>query len=574
MAAGKPLIAVNHLEGHALSPRLADPDLDFPYLLLLVSGGHCQLLLVEGVGRYRRLATTIDDAAGEAFDKTAKLLGLGFPGGPAVERGGAGGRSERRAAAAPAAAARRAAFLLRRPQERGAARARQRATWRAEDIAASLPAGGGRLPGRPHRAGARGAVAARPRWSSRAASPPTARSARRSRRWPREHGLRFVAPPLWLCTDNAAMIAWAGAERFAAGLTDPLDVPARPRWPLDPRRGNGARGRGEGMKLGVIGGGAWGTALAQVAAADGEPVLLWAREPEVVDGDQRRATKTRCSCPACRSRRRSARPAILADLADCDALLVVTPGAASARHARRSCRSAQRPLILCAKGIEAGTRLLIGEVAAEVQPAAPIAVLSGPTFAHEVAGGPADRGDARLRRRGAGRGAGRRASPGPTFRPYLSTDVIGAEIGGAVKNVLAIACGVVEGAGLGQNARAALIARGFAEMTRFGLARGARAETLAGLVGAWRPRPDLLLDQLAQLLARQGARRGPGGGRAARRPPHRGRGRLHRAGAARGRGAGGCRHAGGRRGLRPARRRRVGAVVGALLSRPLTREHR
>src|SRR5690242_594481 len=84
-AAGKPLIAVNHLEGHALSPRLADPDLAFPYLLLLVSGGHCQLLFVEGVGRYRRLATTIDDAAGEAFDKTAKLLGLGFPGGPAVE---------------------------------------------------------------------------------------------------------------------------------------------------------------------------------------------------------------------------------------------------------------------------------------------------------------------------------------------------------------------------------------------------------------------------------------------------------------------------------------------------------
>ncbi|MET0245479.1 MAG: tRNA (adenosine(37)-N6)-threonylcarbamoyltransferase complex transferase subunit TsaD, partial [Sphingomonas sp.] len=86
LAAGKPLIAVNHLEGHALSPRLTDPDLAFPYLLLLVSGGHCQLLLVEGAGRYRRLATTIDDAAGEAFDKTAKLLGLGFPGGPAVEK--------------------------------------------------------------------------------------------------------------------------------------------------------------------------------------------------------------------------------------------------------------------------------------------------------------------------------------------------------------------------------------------------------------------------------------------------------------------------------------------------------
>ena len=91
LAANKPLVAVNHLEGHALSPMLGSPDLAFPYLLLLVSGGHCQLLRVEGVGRYRRLATTIDDAAGEAFDKTAKLLGLGFPGGPAVERAAAAG---------------------------------------------------------------------------------------------------------------------------------------------------------------------------------------------------------------------------------------------------------------------------------------------------------------------------------------------------------------------------------------------------------------------------------------------------------------------------------------------------
>ena len=127
LAAGKPLIAVNHLEGHALSPMLSDPDLAFPYLLLLVSGGHCQLLFVEGVGRYRRLATTIDDAAGEAFDKTAKLLGLGFPGGPAVERAARGGRSRRRAAAAAAARLGRAAFLLRRAEERGAARAGERA---------------------------------------------------------------------------------------------------------------------------------------------------------------------------------------------------------------------------------------------------------------------------------------------------------------------------------------------------------------------------------------------------------------------------------------------------------------
>ena len=152
LAAGKPLIAVNHLEGHALSPRLVDPDLDFPYLLLLVSGGHCQLLEVRGVGDYRRLATTIDDAAGEAFDKAAKLLGLAYPGGP-------GDRSAGRATAIPRRCRCRGPCSARpnrispSPASRARCSARsRRATIEPADIAASLPAGGGRLPGRPHRA--------------------------------------------------------------------------------------------------------------------------------------------------------------------------------------------------------------------------------------------------------------------------------------------------------------------------------------------------------------------------------------------------------------------------------------
>ena len=138
LAAGKPLVAVNHLEGHALSPRLVDPDLGFPYLLLLVSGGHCQLLEVRGVGDYRRLATTIDDAAGEAFDKAAKLLGLGYPGGPAIEELAKSGDAAAVPLAAPAGRLGRAAFLLRRPQERGAARGRVGRASGREDIAASF----------------------------------------------------------------------------------------------------------------------------------------------------------------------------------------------------------------------------------------------------------------------------------------------------------------------------------------------------------------------------------------------------------------------------------------------------
>lgn len=235
----------------------------------------------------------------------------------------------------------------------------------------------------------------------------------------------------------------------------------------------------EGVKLGVIGAGAWGTALAQVASGGGE-TLLWAHEPEVAEA----ITATRKNSvflpgvalsPAIRA------TSDLADLAECEALMVVTP----AQHMRAILARAavgRRPLILCAKGIEAGTMALMSEAAAEACPDAPIAVLSGPTFAGEVAAGLPTAvtlacADDALAERLAARIAR------PHFRPYLSHDLVGAEIGGAVKNVLAIGCGVVEGAGLGRNARAALVARGFAEMTRFGLARGAEAETLSGLAG-------------------------------------------------------------------------------------------
>ncbi len=234
------------------------------------------------------------------------------------------------------------------------------------------------------------------------------------------------------------------------------------------------------MRIGVIGGGAWGTALAQVAARGGEDVLLWAREHEVVEAinDAHENPLFLKGVPLAPSIRATG---ALEDLAGLEALLVVAP----AQHVRPVLAAAPvdaTPLVLCAKGIEAGTRLLVGEVARQVAPRAPLAVLSGPTFAHEVAAGKPTAvtlacEDEDLRARLAERLAG------PAFRTYRSADVTGAEIGGAVKNVLAIACGVVEGAGLGLNARAALIARGFAEMTRFGLARGAQAETLTGLSG-------------------------------------------------------------------------------------------
>jgi N6-L-threonylcarbamoyladenine synthase len=235
-ALGKPLIAVNHLEGHALSVRLTD-NIEFPYLLLLVSGGHCQLLVVQGVGAYRRLGTTIDDAVGEAFDKTAIMLGLDYPGGPAVEAAARGGDAAAIALPRPMkgregcdfsfsglkTAVRRAIAAEPAPAAADVAASFQAAV---ADCLADRVANGAELalrdhPGLRHLVVA-GGVAANGYLRQRLAE--TAAAA----------GLAMLAPPLHLCTDNAAMIAWAGIERLARGECDDLAVPARARWPLDP----------------------------------------------------------------------------------------------------------------------------------------------------------------------------------------------------------------------------------------------------------------------------------------------------------------------------------------------------
>ncbi len=237
LARGLPLIAVNHLEGHALSVRLTQ-DAPYPFLLLLVSGGHCQLLSVEGVGACTRLGTTIDDAAGEAFDKIAKTLGLPYPGGPALEKLAEGGDASKFTlprmllgrkdcdfsfSGLKTAAARLAERITGEDQKRDLAAAVQAAI--ADQLSdRSERAMGLYAVGRP--ASARlfvvaGGVAANQTVRARL----LAAAERR--------GFRFAAPPLTYCTDNAAMIALAGAERLALGITDGLDAPARPRWPLD-----------------------------------------------------------------------------------------------------------------------------------------------------------------------------------------------------------------------------------------------------------------------------------------------------------------------------------------------------
>jgi N6-L-threonylcarbamoyladenine synthase len=242
LSAGKPLVAVNHLEGHALSPRLVDPDLDFPYLLLLVSGGHCQILEVLGVGEYRRLATTIDDAAGEAFDKAAKLLGLHYPGGPAIERLAKHGDPSAVPLPRPLVGSGEPHFSFA-----GLKSAVQRAVDSGEhrpgDIAASFQrAVVDCLVDRTRLALEKSDAPARV-----VAGGVAANQAIRSalQHLALDTGRSFSVPPAWLCTDNAAMIAWAGSERYDHGMVDDLSVSARARWPLDPEA---EKVRGAGVK--------------------------------------------------------------------------------------------------------------------------------------------------------------------------------------------------------------------------------------------------------------------------------------------------------------------------------------
>ncbi|MEE4200278.1 NAD(P)H-dependent glycerol-3-phosphate dehydrogenase [Erythrobacter sp.] len=235
------------------------------------------------------------------------------------------------------------------------------------------------------------------------------------------------------------------------------------------------------QRVGVIGAGAWGTALAQMLASDGREVTIWAYEADVAEAiNAERRNPPYLPDAALADTIRATTD--LADLVDIDIVLAVTPAQLLGEVLSRLPKS-PRDLVLCSKGIEAETGRLMNDVAREASPGSAIAVLSGPTFAHEVARGlptavtlACEGGAAQWERLAP-------AIARRTFRPYYSDDVTGAEIGGAIKNVLAIACGVVDGLALGQNARAALIARGYAEMQRFGEALGAQAETLAGLCG-------------------------------------------------------------------------------------------
>ena len=441
-AAGKPLHAINHLEGHALTARLTD-GLAFPYLLLLVSGGHTQVVLVRGVGDYERWATTIDDALGEAFDKTAKLIGLPYPGGPNVEKAALNGDPTRFDFPAPAEGRGAARLFVLRPEDGGAPGGdRHRAALANRTSPTSAPPSRRRSPTRWTIASAAASPASAAnsptsrsrRWWSPAASPPTPRSARTLEALCARHGFAFVAPPLALCTDNAAMIAWAGIERLREGMTDAgaMHFAPRSRWPLDEAaapRGRLRAARSQGMTLAndkrespcsaaAPGAPRWRITMRRAGHA---VRLVGARRR---DRSRRSATaaKTRAICRASRSIRRSSPPATprrrcrasttcsrRCRRSSCATALAAVARPDSRRRADRPLRQGHRaraPASCCRRS---STRCFPGN---------PVAALSGPSFATDVGQRPADGG----RRRGARRGAGRRARR-RGFRPSISAAI-------------------------------------------------------------------------------------------------------------------------------------------------------
>jgi len=252
LATGIPFLAINHLEAHALTAGLTD-GIRPPYLMLLVSGGHTQLLWVEGPGRYRRLATTIDDALGEAFDKTAKLLGLPMPGGPAVERAAMNGNPRRFNLPRPMLGREDPHFSfagLKTAVRHAAAKIAPLSEQDIADLCASFQAAVSDSVADRVRLATRGVLPLLPEGAPRNFVAAGGVAANKTLRATLvgiagEFGFAFHAPPLELCTDNGAMIAWAGAERLAAGLVDGLDAPVKPRWPLDPAA---AKAAGAGVK--------------------------------------------------------------------------------------------------------------------------------------------------------------------------------------------------------------------------------------------------------------------------------------------------------------------------------------
>ena len=490
---GLPLWGVNHLAGHALTPRLVE-DVAFPYLVLLVSGGHCQFLAVEGPEAFRRLGGTIDDAPGEAFDKVAKLLGLGQPGGPAVEAEAAAGDAARFALPRP---------LIDRDGCDLSFSGLKTAVRRARDLVVEAKGGLTRADRADLCAGFQAAVAETLAEKTRRATaglprPPPGRAGgagrrgrrRGQRRGPRRAGggRRGRAGPV-PGPAAGALHRQRRDDRLGGGGADGGGGARRPRAggpaALAARRGGAADARrrpqgGQGV-IAVIGAGAFGTALAVAEAAEGREVRLWGRDAAAMAEAERARRAPRLPDAALPETLRCVSD--LAELRAASAVLLALPAQVTGTFlSAQGAALPSAPVVLCAKGIDAGGLGLQTEIAAASAPGRDLAALTGPGFAAEIARGLPTAltlacADPRVGRELQAGLATRR------LRLYLTDDVIGAQLGGALKNVIAIACGMVEGAGLGASARAALMTRGFAEMTRLAVALGARPETLAGLSG-------------------------------------------------------------------------------------------
>ena len=486
MVHDKPLLTINHLEGHALTARLTDA-VDFPYLLLLVSGGHTQILRVDGVGDYTRLGTTIDDALGEAFDKTAKLLGLPYPGGPQVEKAARDG--DPKAFAFPRPLAGRNTLDMSFSGLKTAVRTAvmQATDPNVSDICASFQAAvGDVLVDRLARAmDGFGPSSALVVAGGVAANAYLAGQVRGGCADPCLALGRAAAGALHRQCRHDRMGRAGAVARRVGGVRRRHPPPLASgcqcicRLRLGPQ---GAQSVSAGPPIAVIGAGAWGTALAQAWAGNGALVTLIARTDDAADA--LRTTRESPYLPGIPITPGLAIRTEHASLGEAEIVALAVPAqtlASVLEQVAPHLRS-ETTLVLCCKGIDRATGKTMAQTAAAILPDHPVTVLSGPSFAHDVARGRPTAVTLAAHDLATAREIAALLST-PTLRLYASDDVSGVEAGGALKNVLALAVGITRGLDLGASAEAALIARGFAEMTRLAEAMGAQPQTLAGLSG-------------------------------------------------------------------------------------------
>ena len=482
-----PFIGVNHLEGHALTARLTN-NIDYPFLLLLVSGGHTNFYFIEGINKYFYLGGTLDDAIGEAYDKVANILELGFPGGPNIEKLAKKGNGSLIPLPKPliqinnldlSFSGLKTAVLnivKNRPKNH---------IFSLADVAASFQKSISDILCKKITIAINIMNEKKVNYNNVVIAGGVAANKYLRKNLYTEvekNNKKLFLPPVNLCTDNGAMIAWAGYELYQSGIRSNMDFKASPRWAI-------RRNEGEKMKnnILVLGAGAWGTAIANLLAENiKEDVLIWGYEKKVVDEINNLSTNNIFLPKVKLNKNLIATNSYIGKKANI--IFIVVPSQYVNNIIKEyivtlsSKDSSRLSLVICSKGFDLKRGKLLSQVLEVYCPLSKIAILSGPSFAKLVA----NKKPTAITIASKNKHLANKISAllhNNYFRVYVNNDIISVQINGALKNVLAIAAGLTEGLGYGENARAAIISRGLVEIEKISIALGGKKGSVLGLSG-------------------------------------------------------------------------------------------